>query len=130
VTTAVILGFIRWIWFSRGKGDPRRDAWQWAMFVVGLAAFFAFAMGGFIREHSKSPDTVYGEIVKPELTDKEADRYLLYDKWLKPRDEVPADLDRNRPDDWRRQVEQARRDGLELTDQEAERIIHYLEVRH
>jgi cytochrome bd-type quinol oxidase subunit 1 len=130
VTTAVILGFIRWIWASRGKGDPRRPAWQWAMFVVGLAAFFAFAMGGFIREHSKSPDTVYGEIVKPELTDREADRYLVYEKWLRPRNELPADLDRNRPDAWRRHVEQARREGLELTDREAERIIHYLEVRH
>lgn len=130
VTTAVILGFIRWIWAARGKGDPRRPAWQWAMFVVGLAAFMAFAMGGFIRERSKSPDTVYGEIVKPELTDKEADRYLVYDKWLRPRNEVPADLDRNRPDAWRRLVEQARGDGLELTEEETQRIVRYLEAHH
>ena len=130
VTTAVILGFIRWIWFARGQGDTTGPVWQWAMFVVGLAAFFAFAMGGFVREHSKSPDTVYGEIVKPELTDKEADRYLLYDKWLKPRDELPADLERNRPDNWRTHVEESRLDGLVLSDEEAERIIKYLEAHH
>jgi hypothetical protein len=130
VTTAAILGFIGWLWASRGKGDPGRPAWQWAMFVVGLAAFFAFAMGGFVREHSKSPDTVYGEIIKPEWTDKEADRFLVYDKWLRPRNEVPADLDRDRPDDWRNHVEQARQDGLILTDGEAERIVLYLEAHH
>ncbi len=130
VSTAVILGFIWWIWARRDKGNPDHAAWQWAMFIAGLAAFFAFAMGGFIREHSKSPDTVYGEIVKPEWTDEEADRYLVYDKWLGPRDEVPADLDRNRPDDWRCYVEQARQEGLALTDEEAERIIHYLEAHH
>ncbi|MDT8300167.1 MAG: cytochrome ubiquinol oxidase subunit I [Sedimentisphaerales bacterium] len=130
VTTAVILGFIWWIWARRGKGDPEHAGWQWAMFVAGLAAFFAFAMGGFIREHIKSPETVYGEIIKPEWTDLEADRYLVYDKWLHPRDEVPADLDRNRPDDWRSHVEQARQNGLTLTDKEAERIILYLEEHH
>lgn len=127
VTTAAILGFIGWIWLCRGKPDPKRPAWQWAMFIVGLAAFMAFAMGGFVREHSKSPDTVYGEIVKPELTDKEADRYLIYDKWLKPRNEMPEDLVRKRPESWRAEVEQARQDGLELTDDQAERIIRYLE---
>jgi hypothetical protein len=130
VTAGVILGFIWWIWAHRGKGNPDHAAWQWAMFVAGLAAFFAFAMGGFVREHIKSPDTVYGEIVKPEWTDHEADRFLVYEKWLYPRDEVPADLDRNRPDDWRRYVEQARQDGLTLTDEEAERVIIYLEEHH
>jgi hypothetical protein len=97
---------------------------------VGIASFIAFAMGGFVRERSKSPDTVYGEIVKPEWTDHEADRYLVYNKWLQPRDEVPADLDRNRPVNWRLHVEQARVDGLALTDKEAEKIIQYLEVHH
>jgi hypothetical protein len=130
VSTAVIIVFIAWIWLSRAKGKPDRTAWQWAMFVVGLAAFFAFALGGFVRERSKSPDTVYGEIVKPELTDTEADRYLVYDKWLRPRDEIPADLDRNRPEDWRQHVEQARTEGLVLTDEQAQKIIQYLEAHH
>lgn len=130
VSTAVVLGLIGLIWARRGKGNPDTGAWQWAMFVAGLAAFFAFAMGGFVRERSKSPDTVYGEIVKPEVTSLEADRYLVYTKWLKPRDETPEDLDSKRPPDWRQQVQQARRDGLVLTDQEAERIIRYLEAHH
>jgi hypothetical protein len=100
------------------------------MFVAGLAAFFTFALGGFVRERSKSPDTVYGEITKPEQTIFEVDRYLVYTKWLEPRDQIPADLDRERPPDWRQEVEQARRGGLVLTEQEAERIIHYLEEHH
>jgi cytochrome bd-type quinol oxidase subunit 1 len=130
VSTVAILGLIGWIWICRRKGNPGHRRWQWAMFVAGLAAFFAFTLGGFVRERSKSPDTVYGEIVKPEQTDQEADRYLVYTKWLEPRNEIPADLDRNRPEDWRQEVQKARRDGLELTEEEAERIIGYLEAHH
>ena len=100
------------------------------MFAAGLAAFFTFALGGFVREHVKCPDTVYGEIVKPEWTDREADRYLVYEKWLRPREELPAELDRKRPADWRVYVEQARQQGHILTDDEAERIILYLEKYH
>lgn len=130
-STALVLALVGWIWFSRGKGNPDRTPWQWTMFAVGLASFIAFGMGGFVREHSKSPDTVYGEIVKPELTDYEADRFLVYDKWLRPREEDVSALDRDRPDDWRVRVEQAVRAGeVELTDAEAERIIAYLEAHH
>ena len=130
VCTAIVVAFIMWLWLCRSKGDPDRPVWQLAMFLVGLAAFFTFTLGGFLREHIKSPDTVYGEIVKPEWTDREADRYLLYKKWLGPRNEFPADLDQNRPENWRQHVEQTRREGLVLTDEEAERIIKYLEVYH
>jgi cytochrome bd-type quinol oxidase subunit 1 len=130
VTAAVILGIIGWLWARRGKGGTESRGWQWLMFGVGLAAFFAFALGGFVREHSKNPDTVYGEIDKPETTQYESDRYLVYTKWLAPRDKLPADLDRNRPDDWRRAVEQARAEGLELTDEEARRIVDYLQEHH
>jgi cytochrome bd-type quinol oxidase subunit 1 len=129
-TAAVILGLIGWLWRSRLRGDADRKGWQWAMFAVGIAAFFAFAMGGFVREHSKTPQTVYGEIIKPEWTDEEADTFLVYDKWLGPRDQIPADLDRNRPESWRHEVEKARTTGLQLTDDEAERIIRYLEEHH
>jgi cytochrome bd-type quinol oxidase subunit 1 len=129
--TVAVLALVGWIWHSRGKGNPDRTTWQWAMFAVGIASFLAFAMGGFVRERSKSPDTVYGEIVKPELTDMEADRFLVYDKWLRPREENVSVLDRDRPDDWRVQVEQAVREGeVELTEEEAERIIAYLEAHH
>lgn len=130
VTTLVVVGFGSWLWVCHGKGDLRRQGWQWARFVVGLAAFFAFTTGGFVREHCKNPDTVYGEIVKPEWTDREADRHLVYEKWLRPRKELPADLDRKQVDDWRHFVEQTREEGLLLTDDEAERIIRYLEEHH
>jgi cytochrome bd-type quinol oxidase subunit 1 len=128
--TAVVLGLIGWLWARRGTGNPDRRAWPWAMFIVGLAAFFTFALGGFVRERSRSPDTVYGEIVKPEWTQPEADRYLVYTKWLQPRGLYPEDLDRQSPEDWQQEVQQARRQGLELTDEEAQRIIRYLEERH
>lgn len=130
VTTAVILGLIGWFWARRGRGNPDGKAWQWGMFLAGLAAFFTFTLGGFVREHSKSPYTVYGEIVKPEMTAYEADRFLVYAKWLGPRGLVPEDLERQAPQDWRRQVQQARQAGLDLTDEEAERIIRYLEEHY
>ncbi len=130
VSTAVILGIIGLLWFSRGRGDPDRKGWQWATFLVGLAAFLAFAMGGFSREHIKSPDTVYGQIVKPEWTENEVDRYLVYQKWLEPRGQLPDDLDHRPAEGWRNAVQQARQQGLQLTDEEAERIITYLEEHH
>ncbi|MBN1362193.1 MAG: cytochrome ubiquinol oxidase subunit I [Sedimentisphaerales bacterium] len=131
VSTAVILGLIGWLWWQRGTGNPERNAWQWAMFAVGLAAFFTFAMGGFVREHSKSPDTVYGEIVKPEQTQEEADRYLVYTKWLEPRGLYPSRLDEPPPEGWRQAVQTARDEGVvELTDDEAQRIIGFLEENH
>ena len=130
VSTAVVLGLIGLVWTRRGKSKADSGVWQWAMFVAGLAAFMAFAMGGFVRERSKSPDTVYGQIVKPEVTSLEADRYLVYTKWLEPRDQTVEDLEREHPADWRQEVQQARREGLALTDQEAERIIRYLEAHY
>jgi hypothetical protein len=127
---AVILGLIVWLWARRGTGDPDRTGWQWAMFVVGLAAFFTFLLGGFVRERSRNPDTVYGQIVKPEWTQREVDRYLVYARWLKPQGLFPEDLDRRAPDNWQQEVQQARQQGLELTDEEAQRIIRYLEEHH
>ena len=127
ITTAAVLALIAWLWLVKGRGTTDRAGWLWAMFAVGLASFFAFAMGGFVREHAKSPETVYGEIEKPERTDRELDLYLLYDKWLRPRGELPRDLERSIPADWGEHVEAARRNGHELTDDEAERIVRYLE---
>jgi cytochrome bd-type quinol oxidase subunit 1 len=130
VCAVLILAYISWIWYCRGKGTPDASRWQWMMLAAGLAAFMTFALGGFLREHTKNPDTVYGEIAKPETTPKEAARYLVYNKWLMPRGEMPAALDR--PDmDWVQEVNQARVAGqVDLTDSEAETIIQYLEEYH
>ncbi|MHC4930429.1 MAG: cytochrome ubiquinol oxidase subunit I [Planctomycetota bacterium] len=131
VSAGIVILFIAWLWLNKGRGDPNRTAWQYAIFIAGLAAFFTFCLGGFIRERMKTPDTVYGEIVKPEWTDVEADRYLVYEKWIHPLYKTPTELDRNRPDSWRVAVQQARQDGtVTLTDTEAETIINYLEANH
>jgi cytochrome bd-type quinol oxidase subunit 1 len=131
VSTGVILCLMGWFWWwGRRRGDTDRLFWQWSMFAVGLTSLFIFVMGGFVRERSKSPDTVYGEIQKPEQTSLEADRYLVYTKWLKPRNQYPEDLVREKVENWRQEVEQARQVGVELTDEEAERIIRYLEEHH
>jgi cytochrome bd-type quinol oxidase subunit 1 len=130
VSTAAILGLIGWLWARRGTGNPDRKTWQWAMFAAGLAAFFTFTLGGFVRERSKSPDTVYGEIIKPEFTEAEADRYLVYTKWLEPREQTPAVLEREAPESWQQEVQQARQQGLALTDEEAQRIVRYLEEHY
>lgn len=130
VATAVILGLIGWLWYRRGTGNPDRKAWQWAMFVAGLAAFFTFALGGFVRESSRNPDTVYGEIVKPEITLPEADRRLVYMKWLQPQGLLPLDIEAAPPEGWEQAVREARAQGLELTDEEAQRIVRYLEEHY
>ena len=130
VCALVFVALIAWVWACSGKGNTDGPGWQWAKFAVGLAAFFAFAMGGFVREHCKSPDTVYGEIVKPEFTDAEADRYLVYDKWLRPRELLPEDLEQQPAGGWQNRIREARAQGLELTDREATRIAAYLEKHH
>ena len=89
---AVVGGFgamLGIMWAIRNRGDLKRKRWQWAMFVAGLAAFLVFCFGGFVRESSRSPYTVYqdsatGEIgiMKPEALDFEKDRAVLYDKCL------------------------------------------------
>ena len=101
------------------------------MFVAGLAAFFAFCLGGFVRERSKSPDTVYGQIVKPELTQMEADRYLVYETCIGCHHRTPKDLDRYDGGDWPKRVaiERSKR-KLTITDAETERIIRYLQEHH
>ena len=44
---------------------------------------------------------------------------------------MPVDLDRDRAEDWRARVEQARSEGVvDLTDEEVDRIVNYLEANY
>ena len=134
VCIAVLVGIVGLFWLLKGRADPEKKHWRWITFIAGLAAFFAFTLGGFVRERSKSPDTVYGEIIKPEVTQAEADRFLVYDTCMRCHDQgglgpSPKDFARYPAKDWARRVqaERSRPDAPEITDEQAERIIHYLE---
>jgi len=135
VCVGVLVAMVVLFWLLRGRTDPEKKRWRWIKFTAGLAAFFTFALGGFVREASKNPDTVYGEIVKPEVTPMEADRYLLYDKCVRCHNQdrpSPKDFARYTPKDWPAKVEQERRrDGAPpMTDEEAQRIVRFLEEHY
>ena len=124
-------GFVAFLWVIRGKGDPAHKGWQWAMFVAGFAAFIAFNIGGFVRERARSPYTVYLEIVKPEVLPYEADRFLLYQKCLQCHHKSPKDFARYEKRDWDVRVGiERQRPGAGIADEEAARIIRYLEEHY
>lgn len=126
--SVVLLALIGWLWFVRGRDDPQRRRWRWAMFACGLAAFMVFCLGGFVRERSRSPFSVYGEIEKPEATDAERDRFLFYERCVGCHHASPDDILQQHGEDWPSRVETERaRDGLSLTDEEATRIVRYLQ---
>ena len=78
------------------------------------------------RERSRSPYTVYKEIVKPEVVDREADRFLFYDKCLGCH--RVGEITGHPAADWRsRIILERQRRNLDLTDGEAERISRYLQ---
>jgi hypothetical protein len=101
------------------------------MFIAGLAAFVAFNLGGFVRERSRSPYTVYLEIVKPEVLPHEADRFLLYQKCVRCHHKTPKDFIRYEKKDWDDRVAiERQRPEAEITDEEAVRIIRYLKEHY
>ena len=125
--TVAIVGFVVYLWVRRKGANPDATVWKWAMFLVGLAAFFTFALGGFVRERARQPYNVYDELVKVEVLPHEADRWLVYTKCIGCHFQSPGDLDRFARIDWKERVQIEReRPGLELTDEEAERIATYL----
>ncbi len=132
VSAGAVVALIGLMWLARGRLNPDRKVWQWAMFVAGLAAFFTFTLGGFIRERSKSPDTVYGEIAKPEQTRWEIDRRLTYAKCLGCHEGAASFLDRARVADWGAMVrrERQRPGAPPISDAEVERIVRFLEARY
>lgn len=126
--TVVLLGFIVFLWMILSRSDkPPGQGWRWAMFVVGLVAFFTFALGGFVRSRARQPYNVYMELVKPEVTTLEADRALMYQKCLGCHHGTPNALARYKKKDWEVRVQQERkRPGANITDEEAVRIIGFL----
>lgn len=121
----IFLGIL-WTWGR--KWDPRAKIWTRIMFIGGISAFCVFLIGGFIRERSRSPYTVYREIVKPEVTEKEADRFFFYERCVLCHHKNPADFDQYRGRDWAELVRSERtRIGVTLTDEEAEKLVGYLE---
>jgi cytochrome bd-type quinol oxidase subunit 1 len=129
--TVFLTGFLVFLWVIRGRASPTHRGWQWTMFIAGLAAFVAFNLGGFVRERSRSPYTVYLEIVKPEVLPHEADRFLLYQKCVRCHHKTPKDFIRYEKKDWdaRVAVEQQRPDAG-ITDEEAARLIRYLKEHY
>ncbi|MEW6428494.1 MAG: cytochrome ubiquinol oxidase subunit I [Thermodesulfobacteriota bacterium] len=116
--------FLLWRFVPGMSG--KHPFWQWSKLVVGLLAFGAFLIGGFVRERSRSPYTVYKEIVKPEVVDREADRFLFYDKCLGCHS--VAELTAERTTDWPARVAAERqRHGLDLSDEQAAAIVRHLE---
>lgn len=83
--TIVLGGFIALLWYLRGNAkefQPRQKRWPVAMLAAGLAAFLVFFLGGFSRERSRQPHSVYGQLEKPEASSLEMDRFLVYDNCL------------------------------------------------
>lgn len=122
----ILFGLFLGILWRFGPGLGRHESfWQWGKLAIGICAFCAFLIGGFVRERSRSPYTVYQEITKPEMTDREADRFLFYDTCLGcHRVAEIAAYDRG---DWPALVAAERkRQGVSLTDRQAERISRYL----
>ncbi|MDW7710161.1 MAG: cytochrome ubiquinol oxidase subunit I [Deferrisomatales bacterium] len=125
--TALLGGFLLFLWLGTGRWDTGRKGWSWALLAAGIAAFSAVLIGGFVRERSKSPDTVYRQIEKPEATDFERGRFLLHERCLVCH-ATPAELAHPRAASWeeRLAVERAR-PGAELTDREVELLLRYFE---
>lgn len=125
--TIFILAFLFFLWTVRRGGFYDRGVWKAAMFVAGLAAFFSFALGGFVRSRARQPYNVYEQLVKPEVLPLEADRLLTYKKCLGCHHKGPKEFARYKKKDWEARVElERKRPGAEITDEEAERIVGFL----
>jgi cytochrome bd-type quinol oxidase subunit 1 len=125
--TSVLISFMLFLWFLRWRSRSPTQRWKWALFIAGLAAFFTFILGGFVRERSRQPYTVYQEIVKPEVLPYEADRFLLYQKCVRCHHQTPNDFDRYEKQDWEGRVKiEQNRPGSAISDEEAARITEYL----
>lgn len=124
----ILLIALLWTWGRRWNHEAR--IWKRIMFAGGMAAFVAFLIGGFVREKSRQPFTVYSEILKPEATAAEKDRFLFYDRCVKCHLGA-RDFDGWRGRDWEPLVQAERkRPGVDLDDAETLRIINYLKEQY
>jgi len=129
--TVVLVAVIGCFWYFSRRSAPIRERWKWAMFIAGMAASFAFIMGGFVRERSRQPYNVYKQLVKVEVLPREADRFLMYDKCIGCHHRSLNDITRFTVEDWDRRIEIERmRPGANISEEEAERIIRYLKEYH
>ena len=126
--TLALGGLGAFMWRSRFDTEARR--WRWLMLTAGLAAFFAFTLGGFVRERSRSPDTVYGEIVKPEVTQAEADRFLTYAKCLQCHHKTMKEFERAEVADWPAVLVDDDHAGMALTEEETAGVLRHLEEQY
>ncbi len=128
--TVGFLGFLTFLWRVRHSSHAfKGKRWPTFMLVAGLASMLTFGLGGFVRERSKNPYTVYLQQEKPETSQKERDRFLLHSKCVGCHHRKVSDILSIQNENWSARIPQERRrEGLELTDQEAQRIIRYLEA--
>ena len=125
--TLIIIAFLVLLWILNRGGRYDRPVWRLSMFAAGLAAFFAFALGGFVRERARQPYNVYEQLVKVEVLPQEEDRLLLYEKCVTCHHRSPKDFERYGSKDWDVRVGLEReRPGADISDREAERIVRYL----
>ncbi len=129
--TVVLAGLLIFFWTRKRKGEEESASRPRLMFLVGLAAFFAFALGGFTRERARQPYNVYGQLVKSEVLPLEADRWLTYEKCIMCHHQSPAEFERYKPKDWVARVKTERdRPGVNISDEEAERITRFLQENY
>jgi cytochrome bd-type quinol oxidase subunit 1 len=130
--TVLLLGFITFMWLMRWKGkEITIRFWPFAIFVAGMAAFFTFALGGYVRERSRNPYSVYEELHKPEAKQLELDRFLVYDNCVECHHMNPKFLKQYEARDWELRVEIERaRPGVVMSDEETKRIIRWLEEKY
>lgn len=129
--TALTGGFLIYLWVIRRRGRPISERrWPWLMFIAGMAAFFTFAIGGFVRERSKNPYAVYLQNEKPETLPEERDRFLLYSRCVGCHHSSIKDIFKHKDIDWNDRVTiERQRPGVDLTDEETQRLVRYLEEK-
>jgi hypothetical protein len=126
--TAVFAGFIGYLWLARWKGNIIKfKRWPYFLLVGGLASMLVFFLGGNIRERARQPQSVYGQLEKPEATNYERSRFLTYDKCMQCHIS-PKDLKLPDGENWEQRLAiEQQRPGAIISDAEARSIIGYLE---